>query len=60
MPVEFSAGAVMAMLALVLGSQLALAAKVVTDSDLEQRIERHIEAYHERNGPPTQRGGGSN
>jgi len=58
MSVEFSAGAVMAMLGTVLASQFALAVKVVTDQDLEQRIERHIEAYHQRNGPRPRKGGG--
>lgn len=58
MPVTFTAGAVMAMLALVLGSQLWMARKVVTDDDLEGRIKQHIKTYHERNGPRLHRKGG--
>jgi hypothetical protein len=44
--VEFTAGTVMGMLAIILGSQLWMARHVVTDEDLETRLDNHLERWH--------------
>lgn len=47
MPVEFSAGTVMAMLGIIVTGQLWIAHTVVTDKDLTKRFKQHNKRYHD-------------